>query len=517
MLRALPREHAEAIVPVPKQLPAEHFELKHSLLNLVTSKQFFVFLRKGRSNAYFRWFNRFTSTMKYKDFPDSSTWDRFKDLLRTIISDRGTHFCNDQFAKVLLKYGVTHRLSTAYNPQTSGQVEVSNRGLKRILEGTVGENRASWSDKLEDALWAFRTAFKTPIGCTPYKLVYGKACHLLIELKHKAYWALKHCNFDLKIAGDHRKVQMNELNELRDQAYENSLIYKEKTKKIHDSKIRNRRFLLVCDDWPRDSPDYDESRAVVLSKSISLGTWPMKSGGSEKKATLKELTYLQYGVASIPDAVSTFCFQIKQDFKGISSCQEKYVNDLLKKYDLADSALVKYVMLPPNNLVLDESGFSVNETLFRGMIRSLMYLTASRPDIQFFTCLCARSLVSKRIRLRPESIFRFTLRWIQLADYDVLYDKVLIFCDNTSAISILNNPMLHFKTKHIDIMYHFIREHILKGDIELHFIPTDMQLADIFTKPPAEPSFTRLVAELGMLNIEKEVPDKKKALSDPLT
>nr|GEY94003.1 hypothetical protein [Tanacetum cinerariifolium] len=81
-----------------------------------------------------------------------------------------------------------------------------------------GENRASWSDKLDDTLWAFRTAFKTPIGCTPYKLVYEKACHLPIELEHKAYWALKHCNFDLKTAGDHRKVQMNELNELSDQA-----------------------------------------------------------------------------------------------------------------------------------------------------------------------------------------------------------------------------------------------------------------------------------------------------------
>ncbi|GJT68498.1 reverse transcriptase domain-containing protein [Tanacetum coccineum] len=126
---------------------------------------------------------------------------------RAIISDRGTHFCNDQFSKVMLKYGVTHRLSTAYHPQTSGQVEVSNRGLKRILERTVGENRASWSDKLDDALWAFRTAYKTPIGCTPYKLVYGKACHLPIELEHKAYWALKHTNFDIKTAGDHRKVQ----------------------------------------------------------------------------------------------------------------------------------------------------------------------------------------------------------------------------------------------------------------------------------------------------------------------
>ncbi|GJU72070.1 retrovirus-related pol polyprotein from transposon TNT 1-94 [Tanacetum coccineum] len=108
--------------------------------------------------------------------------------------------------------------------------------------------------------------------------------------------------------------------------------------------------------------------------------------------------------------------------------------------------------------------------------------------------------------------------WIksQLADYDVLYDKVPIFYDNTSAISISNNPVLHSRTKHIDLMYHFIRDHILKGDIELHFVPIDLQLADIFTNHLSEPSFTRLVAALGMLNIEKQVPDKKKTLSDPL-
>ncbi|GJU49219.1 reverse transcriptase domain-containing protein [Tanacetum coccineum] len=90
---------------------------------------------------------------------------------RAIISDRGTHFCNDQFAKVMQKYGVTHRLSTAYHPQTSGQVEVSNRGLKRILERTI--------------------AYKTPIVCTPYKLLYGKACHLPIELEQQKPTVLK--------------------------------------------------------------------------------------------------------------------------------------------------------------------------------------------------------------------------------------------------------------------------------------------------------------------------------------
>nr|GFA27986.1 reverse transcriptase domain-containing protein [Tanacetum cinerariifolium] len=136
---------------------------------------------------------------------------------RAIISDRGTHFCNDQFTRVMIKYGVTY-------------------------QRTVGENHTSWSDKLDDALWAFRTSYKTPIGCTPYKLVYGKSCHLPIELEHRAYWALKHVNFDLKTAGDHRKLQLNELSELRDQAYENSVIYKVRIKKLHDSKIKNRIF-----------------------------------------------------------------------------------------------------------------------------------------------------------------------------------------------------------------------------------------------------------------------------------
>ncbi|GJU49269.1 reverse transcriptase domain-containing protein [Tanacetum coccineum] len=208
--------------------------------------------RLTRGNKYISWpFHYLTKWVEVKRFHQlmSEMFFRFLKSLfahfgspRAIISDRGTHSCNDQFAKVMLKYRVTHRLSTAYHPQTSGQVEVSNSGLKRILKRTVGENHASWSDKLEDALWAFRTAFKTTIGCTPYKLVYEKACHLPIDLEHKAYWALKHCNFDLKTAGDHRKVQMNELNELRNQAYENSLIYKEKMKKIHGSKIKNRVF-----------------------------------------------------------------------------------------------------------------------------------------------------------------------------------------------------------------------------------------------------------------------------------
>nr|GEZ24892.1 reverse transcriptase domain-containing protein [Tanacetum cinerariifolium] len=140
-------------------------------------------------------------------------------------------------ARVVVKF-----LKSLFSRFGAPKVEVRNCGLKRILERTVGENRALWSDKLEDALWAFQTAFKTPVGCTPYWLVYGKACHLPLELEHKALCALKHVNFDLKTVGNHRKLQLNELSELRDQAYENSLIYKERTKKLHNEKIKTRIF-----------------------------------------------------------------------------------------------------------------------------------------------------------------------------------------------------------------------------------------------------------------------------------
>ncbi|KAD4983021.1 hypothetical protein E3N88_19692 [Mikania micrantha] len=157
---------------------------------------------------------------------------------RALISDRGTHFCNTMLEKALQRYGVTHRLATAYHPQTSGQVENANRGVKRILEKTVGKSRKDWSDKLDDALWAFRTAYKTPLGTTPYMVVYGKACHLPVELEHRALWALKTVNLDLTEAGRKRYFQIHELEALRDAVYSRSLSIKEKTKSLHDRKLK---------------------------------------------------------------------------------------------------------------------------------------------------------------------------------------------------------------------------------------------------------------------------------------
>nr|CAN67553.1 hypothetical protein VITISV_028114 [Vitis vinifera] len=145
---------------------------------------------------------------------------------KAIISDGGTHFFNKSFETLLAKYGVKHKVATPYHPQTSGQVELANQDIKNILMKMVNTSRRDWSVKIHDSLWAYRIAYKTILGMSPYSLVYGKACHLPLEMEYKAWWAIKKLNMDLNRADMKWFLDLNEMDELRNEAYNNSNIAK---------------------------------------------------------------------------------------------------------------------------------------------------------------------------------------------------------------------------------------------------------------------------------------------------
>ncbi|KAJ9546579.1 hypothetical protein OSB04_019122 [Centaurea solstitialis] len=232
--------------------------------------------------------------------------------------------------------------------------------------------------------------------------------------------------------------------------------------------------------------------------------------------TFEALMQAEYKMSMMGELTYFLGLQVKQSEKGIFISQGKYVCEMLTKFELTTCSAMKTPMAPPLKLHRDSERKAVDVTLYRGMIGSLLYLTASRPDIIYLKGTPNLGLWYPRdsgfnLTAFSDSDFagckidrKNTTGGYQLLggklDYGFKLSKIPIYCDNTSAIAIANNPVLHSKTKHIKIRYHFIRDHVMNGDVELYFIPTEYQLADLFTKPLDEKRFNQLISELGMLN-----------------
>ncbi|XP_071729085.1 uncharacterized protein [Rutidosis leptorrhynchoides] len=206
-------------------------DAKHHLIHWVLLFQEFdieIRDKKGAENVATDYLSRLDNPLlqpldktKIRDtFPDEHLMRI--DLIDEVpwFSDYSNYLASNVLRKVLWRESWKNMV-TPYHPQTSGQVKNINRALKRILEKTVSNNPKIWSTKLDEELWAFRTAYKTPIGTTPFHLVYGKGCHIPVEVEYKAYWAIKEINIDLEKAKGKRVTQLHELEELRLEAYDN--------------------------------------------------------------------------------------------------------------------------------------------------------------------------------------------------------------------------------------------------------------------------------------------------------
>ncbi|GJW77463.1 reverse transcriptase domain-containing protein [Tanacetum coccineum] len=624
---------------------------------------------------------------------------------KALISDRGTHFCNNIMEKTMKRYGVNHRFSTSYHPQTSGQVENTNRALKIILEKTVKDNPAIWSRKLDDALWAFRTAYKTTTGTIPYKLIYGKKCLKWIPTGRTINLVEKQCppsrntstivapprqiltttvilvdepctkpslryakareslsrsflNFEIypfhfhefgykeelppwkfdylriveivlwyldsgcsKHMTGHRDKLINFVPKTKDEAskiiikflkqaqvslkatvrylrtdngteFINQTLrnYMENVGITHHISIalpRPSNVMLINQKWifkvkldeyggvlknkarlvakgfrREEGIDYKESFALVACIEAIQGVYSSQPKGfvdQDNPTHVLRLKKALYGLKQAPKAWYNLLskFSLSQKFiKGVvdpTLFTRKEGEHIILKYGLDQCDPVNIPMVERFVLDEDPNGTPVDPTRCRGIVGSLMYLTASCPDLVFVVYMYARyqakhtekhlttdsrkstsgnaqflgeKLVSWSSKKQKCTAISTTeaeyvsfsgccaqILWMrsQLTDYGFDCNKIHLYCDSKSAIALSCNSVQHSTTKHIGVRYHLIKEQVENKIVELYFVKTSYQLADIFIKALAREHFKFLVKRLGMQSI---TPDELKYLAE---
>nr|GEX31824.1 uncharacterized mitochondrial protein AtMg00810-like [Tanacetum cinerariifolium] len=341
------------------------------------------------------------------------TLDQTFNILQVIVSqlqnDLDSMSLDDLYNHLKVYEAEVHKKS---NSNSQDMAFISSSKNSSNEDDNIVRIMRSWSDKLDDALWAFRTAYKTPIGCTPYKLVYGKPCYLPVELEHKAYWALKYANFDLKTAGDHRKVYPYGTVELSQPDGPNFKVNGHRLKHYfgedysQNLKTHAEGFCPPSLDFLsfiRESLSDEDSNnggGVIGDPTGGVAGGDDIIFGSTKKSLCTEfdgMMHKKFLISFMGELTFFLGLQVMQRDDGIFISQDKYVADILNKFNFY---LVKTASTPIETnkaLLKDEEAEDVDVHVYRSMIGSFMYLTASRLDIMFAICACARFQVTPKV------------------------------------------------------------------------------------------------------------------------
>ncbi|GJZ53875.1 retrovirus-related pol polyprotein from transposon TNT 1-94, partial [Tanacetum coccineum] len=457
--------------------------------------------------------------------------------VKQIRTDNGTEFKNSKLESFCDEKGISHNFSSPYTPEQNGVAERKNRAVieaaRTLLNGSI-LSKNFWTEVSMEAI-GFTNTLVNEIGIDNSSRYPPDEYHHEDDPSRQyqsnsdiSYYIIPHGRSLTKLAQEKHVSEVIALNEpdiphIDDAKCPPDLINTEVT---HKQNVQDEKIITQSTEGPSRWSKYQHIKLVNIISDPGEGMLTRRMDAKLTTALASECLFTDFLSKIVPKKVSealkqpgwvdviqeelnqfyrnkeegidydeTFAPVARMEAIRIFLAFATYINfiplgiessefpDYVCKLDKSLYGLkqalrhVKTPMVPPNNLGPYLAGKPVNETSYRGMIGSLMYLTAIRPDIQFFISAKKQQSVA-----------------MSLAEAECVAAA--------SAIVISNNPVLHSRTKHIDIRYHFIRDHILKGDIELHFIPTKYQLVDIFIKPLDEPTFIRLKEELGMLNID---------------